>query len=604
MTGKAYQTLRKFRLRTTLVIPFVLQIMGAVGIVGFISFQTGRSAVNDLASQLRNEVTNRIQQKLTDYLDTPLLINQLNAQATAIEELEITATDAVLRRFWSQIQLFPSANYISFGSITGDYLSIDRLEENDTLRIVIANADTNNDMHIYSTDTNGDRNEQVQIIPNYDPRIRPWYQVAVDNRAAAWSQVHTYFTDSMLAINHSQPLYDANGDLLGVLTNNLGLAEIGDFLRDLQISETGHAFLLEHSGEIIASSTLQQPFRVNDDGVERLVATESDDPLLQTTVNQLQQQFGTLSTIRTAQQLNFPVGGERQFVQVTPLSDNPALNWLIVVVIPEEDFMGKINANTRNTLILCLGALGLAILLGILTSRWITRPILRISHASDELAQGDLAQQVASSAILEINTLASSFNSMAGQLKDSFTALEQKNEELRLAEENYRSIFENALEGIFQSSPSGRFISVNSALAKIYGYDSPEEMIEQVTDIGQQLYVDPEQRTKFRQLLANQGTVKEFEYRCYCKDRSVIWTQIDARAVKDSNGDLLYYEGIVQDITDRKRREDELKRQLKELKIEIDQKKREDEVATLTTSSYFQEVQQEISEVNLDEFWS
>ncbi|ESA35888.1 pas pac sensor protein [Leptolyngbya sp. Heron Island J] len=77
-----------------------------------------------------------------------------------------------------------------------------------------------------------------------------------------------------------------------------------------------------------------------------------------------------------------------------------------------------------------------------------------------------------------------------------------------------------------------------------------------------------------------------------------------SQPVKDSNGDLLYYEGIVQDITDRKRREDELKRQLKELKIEIDQKKREDEVATLTTSSYFQEVQQEISEVNLDEFWN
>lgn len=90
MTGRAYRTLRKFRLRTTLVIPFVLQIMGAVGIVGFISFQTGRSAVNDLASQLRNEVTNRIQQKLTNYLDTPLLINQLNAQAIAIDEVEIS----------------------------------------------------------------------------------------------------------------------------------------------------------------------------------------------------------------------------------------------------------------------------------------------------------------------------------------------------------------------------------------------------------------------------------------------------------------------------------------------------------------------------------
>ncbi|NER78801.1 MAG: PAS domain S-box protein [Leptolyngbya sp. SIO1D8] len=599
-----YQALRKFRLRTTLVVPFVLQIAAAVGVVGFISFQAGRTAVNDLASQLRNEVTNRIQQKLTHYLDTPSLINQLNAGAVAIDEVDITAADAVLRHFWSQIQLFPTANYISFGTVTGDYLSIDRLEENDTLRVVIANTTTDNDMHIYNTNAEGDRTERAQVIPDYDPRIRPWYQAAVESRMAAWSAVHTYFTDSMLAINYSRPLYDANDRLLGVFTNNLGLAEIGDFLREIEISDRGQAFILERSGEVVASSTLSEPFTLIDDEVQRISAMDSEDPLLRTTVAQLQNEFGTLDAIRASQQLTFQVTGERQFVQVTPLADVPELDWLIIVAIPEADFMGQINANTRNTLLLSLGALSLAIAIGILTARWITRPILRISHASDSLAQGDLDQHVVPSSILEINTLAHSFNSMSGQLKDSFTTLEQKNEELRLAEENYRSIFENALEGIFQSSPEGQFISVNPALARIYGYDSPQDMIEGITNIGEQVYVDPEQRSEFKKLLANQDMVKDFEYRCYCKDGSIIWTQIDARAVKDSNGNLLYYEGIVQDITERKRREDELRRQLAELKIEIDQKKRRDEVATLTTSTYFQEVQQEISDVNLDEFWS
>jgi len=177
-------------------------------------------------------------------------------------------------------------------------------------------------------------------------------------------------------------------------------------------------------------------------------------------------------------------------------------------------------------------------------------------------------------------------------------------EALRIAEENYRSIFENALEGIFQSSPEGRFINVNPALAKIYGYASPTEMIESITNIGDQLYVDPEKRDEFRALLEKESTLKDFEYRCYCKDGGIVWVQIDARVVKDSNGKLLYYEGIVQDISDRKRREDELRKKLEELKIEIDQTKRQKEVAMLTESSYFQEVQQEIAEINLDEFWS
>ncbi|CDM93622.1 MAG: PAS domain S-box protein [Limnospira sp. PMC 1291.21] len=184
------------------------------------------------------------------------------------------------------------------------------------------------------------------------------------------------------------------------------------------------------------------------------------------------------------------------------------------------------------------------------------------------------------------------------------TDRKQAEEALRIAEENYRSIFENALEGIFQSSPQGKFINANPALAKIYGYDSPEEMMASITNISEQLYVDQEKRTEFRYLLSKQNSVKDFEYRCYCKDGSIIWIQIDARVVNDNNGNVLYYEGIVQDITERKRKEEELKRQLQELQIEIDHKKRQKEVASLTESSYFQEVQQEISNVNLDEFWS
>lgn len=184
------------------------------------------------------------------------------------------------------------------------------------------------------------------------------------------------------------------------------------------------------------------------------------------------------------------------------------------------------------------------------------------------------------------------------------TERKQAEEALRIAEENYRSIFENALEGIFQSSPTGQYFNVNPAMAKLYGYDSPSEMISSITNIDEQLYVDAEQRIEFRHLMEIQGTAKDFEYRCYRKDGSITWVQVDARAVRDSHGNLLYYEGLVQDISDRKQREEALQRQLEELKIEIDQKKREQDVALLTQDSFFQELQAEIAQVNLDEFWS
>ncbi len=417
---------RSTPLRFVLVAPFLLQIAAAVGIVGFFSFQTGRAAVDDLASQLRREVTARIQDKLASYLETPALINQLNAQAIATGEVDINESEAVLRHFWSKMQLFPATNFISFGSAAGDYLSIDRLEEDNSLRIVVATPRTDGDMHIYATDAAGNRTERLQVIPDYDPRERPWYQVAADRGEVAWSAVFTYFTDSMLAINYSQPLYDSEGRLLGVLTNNLGLADVGDFLRELQISDHGQAFILERSGEVIASSTLPEPFQVVGEEVQRLTAATSGEPLLQATFAQLQQQVGDLTQIHGAHQLSLTVAGERQFLQVTPLASHPELEWLIVVAIPEADFMAQIQANTRLTLLLCLAALAIAAGLGLFTSRWIAQPILELQRASQALAAGKLEQPVRLGGIRELRALGEAFNQMAAQLRELVHNLEQR----------------------------------------------------------------------------------------------------------------------------------------------------------------------------------
>jgi PAS domain S-box-containing protein len=174
---------------------------------------------------------------------------------------------------------------------------------------------------------------------------------------------------------------------------------------------------------------------------------------------------------------------------------------------------------------------------------------------------------------------------------------------LRIAEENYRSIYENALEGIFQSTVERKFISVNPAMAQIYGYSSPQELMESIQDIRNQVYVDPADEEKCITQLNQRGEVTGFEYRVYRRDRSIIWVRENSRAVVDDGGKLLYYEGMLQDITERKRVETELRRQLEELRIEIDHQKREQDVASITQSGYFQEIQAAIAEVDLEEFW-
>ncbi|MDD5643387.1 MAG: PAS domain-containing protein, partial [Syntrophales bacterium] len=126
---------------------------------------------------------------------------------------------------------------------------------------------------------------------------------------------------------------------------------------------------------------------------------------------------------------------------------------------------------------------------------------------------------------------------------------------LKLAEAKYRGIFDNAVEGIFQSTPEGQFLSVNPAMARIFGYGSAEEMLDSVADISRQLYVDPQRRNDFTQTLKDTGFIKGFEAEMYRQDGSRIRVSINARMVKDEEGEVLYYEGFVQDVTDRRQQD-------------------------------------------------
>ncbi|MBE9092853.1 adenylate/guanylate cyclase domain-containing protein [Tychonema sp. LEGE 07203] len=150
------------------------------------------------------------------------------------------------------------------------------------------------------------------------------------------------------------------------------------------------------------------------------------------------------------------------------------------------------------------------------------------------------------------------FNAVGTQL-GALIQRKQAEELLRIAEERYHSIVENAMEGIFQSTPSGGYLSANPALAKLYGYDSPAELMSSIKNIAEQLYVDPERRLEFVAAMDAENAVSGFESMVCRKDGSRIWVSENVRAVRDSQGVLMYYEGTVSDITERKLAQEELK---------------------------------------------
>jgi PAS domain S-box-containing protein len=142
-------------------------------------------------------------------------------------------------------------------------------------------------------------------------------------------------------------------------------------------------------------------------------------------------------------------------------------------------------------------------------------------------------------------------NGVAAQL-GSLIQHKRTEEILHITQDRYHSIVENAVEGIYQTTPDGHYLSANAALARIYGYSSPEEMILGLKDIERQLYVDPQRRQEFIDLVEANNAVLGFESQIYRKDRKVIWISENARTVRDSKGKILYYEGTVSDVTERK----------------------------------------------------
>ena len=141
---------------------------------------------------------------------------------------------------------------------------------------------------------------------------------------------------------------------------------------------------------------------------------------------------------------------------------------------------------------------------------------------------------------------------------------------LRQAEQKYRRIFENASEGIFQSTPDGKLIAANPALAHMHGFNSPKEMMRACDDISQQIFVNASRHEEFRNLIERHGVVGDFECQALQKDGGNIWISLNARAVRDDTGAIKYYEGIAQDITNRKQTEDDLIRQKEILQQIVD----------------------------------
>lgn len=421
--------MRKVSLSSLLIVPFILQVMLVAGLVGYLSYRNSQHAVEDLTDRLTNDFSQRIQQKLTSYLATPLLANQLNSDAVLRGDLKLNLERSDERReqyLWQNMQLFSNLTWISLGAETGDALGIWRPGDDDNLQISMSNRANHYYGTYYATNQQGRRTKQLKVErPAFDPRTRPWYKEAVAAKKAIWTSIYAGFTPGTVFIAAAQPLYDQTGKLIGVSGTDMSLLDIQKFLVQNRVSPSGQVFLIDPSGLLVASSSQESPFRLVAGGSpQRVNVLDSQTPLIQATAQFIQQKFTSFANIQQQLKFDLKFDGQQHFIQVIPFADGHGLDWLTIIIVPESDVMARIHEGTRTTILLCFSAVMAAIALNILLSRRLVKPIRGLSFASQQISRGNFPERVPASRILELSTLAHSFNQMNQEIQQSRQQLE------------------------------------------------------------------------------------------------------------------------------------------------------------------------------------
>jgi PAS domain S-box-containing protein len=572
-------------LQTVLIVPFVLQTLVTVGLVGYFSFKNGQETVNDLASQLRRELMNRIEGKLQTYTEIPHNINRLNASTFAQGKIDVNAIKGEFP-LWQQIQIYPTVSDIYCADLNGSLLGVRRNPANRLIELRSSNVATGHKLYGYTLDRNGKGDQLVsQGNKLFDARTRPWYGAAVTAGEPVWSEIYADFASQLPTITASTPIYNTvDKSLLGVCATDVFLpSEMGQFLSGLKIGKTGSAFILERSGRLVSTSSKET---IMSSGVDfdRLPAVESRNPTVRATASYLRDHFKDLRQIQSVEQLDFNLNGDRQLVQVVPFKDAYGLDWLIVTVLPESDFMGQIHQNTHTTILLCLAALILGIIICILTSRWITRPIVSVSQSAKALARSEWDQTVEIERSGDLGELARSFNLVAHQMQISFTEMQSLNHTLAQNETILKGFLEAVQVGIGVLDATGRPYYVNQRGIELLGKGldpaaNPENLAEiyQVFLAGTDQIYPTERMPLVRALRGDRTRIDDLEIH---QNDKIIPVEAWGTPIFDELGNVAYAITAFQDITERKRAEQLLadynqilEQQVAERTLELEQEK-------------------------------
>ncbi|MHC4108876.1 MAG: SpoIIE family protein phosphatase [Planctomycetota bacterium] len=407
----------KLPIKVTMPVLLALPVVVVAAVLSLVAFVQGRSAADDLATQNMNQIHSRIEEHLSKLMDMPPAINTLNKRMLATGELSLVDVARNRIPVHDTLKVFPAVSSALICKATGETMWVIRYPREPTYEYAIKPAPKAT-MKEY---TLGDRGQIIsECLSEYAwfPTGRPWYIDAVEAKEPTWGRIYVWLREGKaetLGIPYTEPLWDDGGNVAGVIICEMTLADISVYLQRLEIGKTGKAFILERNGDLVATSV---GIRCMKDGVKRLPAAESPDTWIAQASRELTSRFKSLGEISGRSRIEVQIDGEPMRLVVSPYTNRRNLSWLIVTLVPESDFMARVNAGRRHSIIIGVSAIVATVLLGMVLAMLIVRPFLSLVSQLRRIGGGDVEHEVHLDQTPEFTQLSTEINAMTDGLRD------------------------------------------------------------------------------------------------------------------------------------------------------------------------------------------
>lgn len=444
-----------FSIRQVVPIVLSIQITVAVGITGWISFNSGERAVQKLTRQLSDDLTVRVEQQISSYFEESISINKAMAIALSNGSVNPSDINQVQKDIFNKSREFATNNILFYGNENGSMVGIEPYKDANFL-LRIRDESTGSNRPTYELSSKGERGKMIKDEV-YDHRLRPWYIAAKQAGRAIWSEIFVSTTDGELTTTKATPIYNPDGSFQGVTGINISLKQIKQFMQAIRPSEKWNVFLVEANGKLVATTSDESVFQRNGNLIKRFEVSQSKDSRLQKAGLLIQEKFGGFQNLQTSQLIEFESNGEKYLLSTHKLPKDLQLDWSLGVVVPKSIYMQEIDTNNQATFVIILIMLSVNILVGLAIATWLLNPIKNLMNAAKDIEEESFNPEELTSVAKrndELGQMARVFQEMGSTIAERQQGMKSQLRQLRQEKDEASKAAFNLQTGQTYSLPS------------------------------------------------------------------------------------------------------------------------------------------------------